>query len=54
MTIGHAPGLVPADARKAAQHFAGLVAIGRCPASERKAAHALERVAFRLPHILPR
>jgi hypothetical protein len=38
MTIGHAPGLIPADARKAAQHFAGLVAIGRCPASERKAA----------------
>jgi hypothetical protein len=44
MTIGHAPGLIPADARKAAQHFAGLVAIGRCPASERKAARACSKI----------
>jgi hypothetical protein len=27
--FGRAPGLTPQDARKAAQHFAGLVAIGR-------------------------
>jgi hypothetical protein len=45
MTIGRAPGLVPADARKAAQHFAGLVAIGRCPASERRAARRAAIVA---------
>jgi hypothetical protein len=45
MTIGHAPGLTPQDARKAAQHFAGLVAIGRCPASERKAARRAAVVA---------
>ena len=44
MTIGHAPGLIPADARKAAQHFAGLVAIGRCPASERKAARRSSKI----------
>jgi integrase len=45
MTLGHAPGLVPADARRAAQHFAGLVAIGRCPSSERKAARIAHRTA---------
>jgi integrase len=38
MTIGRAPGLTPQDARRAAQHFAGLVAIGRDPSAERKAA----------------
>ena len=43
MTIGRAPGLTPQDARKAAQHFAGLVAIGRCPSSERKAARSLQK-----------
>jgi integrase len=45
MTLGHAPGLIPADARKAAQHFAGLVAIGRCPATERRALAAESRIA---------
>jgi hypothetical protein len=44
MTIGHAPGLVPADARKAAQHFAGLVAIGRDPGAERKAARTALKI----------
>ena len=43
MTIGRSSaGLTPQDARKAAQHFAGLVAIGRCPASERKASRRRE------------
>jgi integrase len=45
MKLGAAPLLVPADARKAAQHFAGLVAIGRCPASERKALRRREVAA---------
>jgi hypothetical protein len=27
-------GLVPADTRKAAQHFAGLVAVGRDPGAD--------------------
>jgi hypothetical protein len=43
MTIGRSSaGLTPQDARKAAQHFAGLVALGRCPASERKASRRRE------------
>jgi Phage integrase, N-terminal SAM-like domain len=45
MKLGTAPALVPADARKGAQHFAGLVAIGRCPSSERKAARRAAVVA---------
>jgi Arm DNA-binding domain len=41
MKLGTAPLLVHADARRTAQHFAGLVAIGRDPCAERKAARKL-------------
>jgi integrase len=45
MKLGTAPLLVPADARKAAQHFAGVVAIGRDPSAEKKAARQAARGA---------
>jgi hypothetical protein len=45
MTLGRAPGLVPADARRAAQRLAGMVAMGICPASERKASRRREVAA---------
>jgi integrase len=42
MTIGKFPAVTAKDASKAAQHFAGLVAIGRCPSTERKASRRRE------------
>jgi len=47
MLLGRAPLLIPADARRAAQHFAGLVAIGRDPGAERKAARIANRTAVK-------
>ena len=46
MTIGQALGQTPQDARKAAQQFAGLVAIGRDPGAERKAARQTSKIAM--------
>jgi integrase len=42
MKLGEAPGVVPADARKAASILAGQVACGRCPSTERKASRQRE------------
>jgi integrase len=45
LALGPFPALTPQDARRAAQHFAGLVAIGRDPGAERKAARRAAVVA---------